>query len=134
MPAVTPEPPEPPEPPQPPADDLVVALAAAQNPRDQVELLLRLGRRGGGGDDAFYAVRPWLTAEDPNVRAAAYQSLGRLLERDPPRLEPHVRWAIADPNPHLRGRVGLAPAAPPRRALRPPLQQLRGDPDAHVRT
>src|SRR6266487_915946 len=47
MPAVTPEPPEP------PADDLVAALAAAQNPHDQVALLLRLGRRRGGGDDAF---------------------------------------------------------------------------------
>src|SRR5205814_2470632 len=45
MPAVTPEPP------QPPADDLVAALAAAQHPQDQVELLLRLGRRGG--DEAF---------------------------------------------------------------------------------
>src|SRR4029077_11544696 len=30
-----------PEPPQPPADDLVAALAAAQHPQDQVELLLR---------------------------------------------------------------------------------------------
>src|SRR5881409_3157897 len=68
MPAVTPQPPEPPEP---PADDLVVALAAAQNPQDQVELLLRLGRRGG--EDAFYAIRPWATAEDPNVRAAEEQ-------------------------------------------------------------
>src|SRR2546423_7010717 len=56
MPAVTPEPPEPPEPPQPPADDLVVALAAAQNPRDQVELLLRLGRRGGDG--AVFSLPP----------------------------------------------------------------------------
>src|SRR5213594_2796557 len=64
MPAVTPEPP------QPPADDLVAALAAAQHPQDQVELLLRLGRRGGGVDDAFYAVRPFATAEDPDIRAA----------------------------------------------------------------
>jgi len=130
MPAVTPEPPEPP---QPPADDLVVALAAAQNPRDQVELLLRLGRRGGGGDDAFYAVRPWLTAEDPNVRAAAYQSLGRLLERDPARLEPHVRWGIADANPHVRRRVVLAAAAARGLALRPLLEPLTGDPDPQVR-
>src|SRR5882762_5014158 len=99
--AVPPSPSPVPPPPSPIADDLVVALAAAQNPRDQVELLLRLGRRGWGGDDAFYAVRPWLTAEDPNVRAAAYQSLGRLLERDPARLEPHVRWGIADANPHV---------------------------------
>jgi hypothetical protein len=134
MPAVTPEPPEPPEPPQPPqppADDLVAALAAAQHPQDQVELLLRLGRRGG--DDAFYAVRPWATAEDPNVRAAAYQSLGRLLERDPARLEPHIRWGIADSNPHVRRRVVLAAAAARGLALRPLLEPLTGDPDPQVR-
>ena len=128
MPAVTPEPPEPP---QPPADDLVAALAAAQHPQDQVELLLRLGRRGG--DDAFYAVRPWATAEDPNVRAAAYQSLGRLLERDPARLEPHIRWGIADANPHVRRRVVLAAAAARGLALRPLLEPLSGDPDPQVR-
>jgi len=119
--------------PEPPADDLVAALAAAQHPQDQVELLLRLGRRGGGGDDAFYAVRPWATAEDPNVRAAAYQSLGRLLERDPARLEPHVRWGIADANPHVRRRVVLAAAAARGLALRPLLEPLTGDPDPQVR-
>ena len=127
-PAVTPEPPPPP-----PADDLVAALAAAQSPQDQVQLLLRLGRRAGGGDDAFYAVRPWATAEDPNVRAAAYQSLGRLLERDPARLEPHVRWGIADSNPHVRRRVVLAAAAARGLALRPLLEPLTGDPDPQVR-
>src|SRR5882762_4371578 len=127
MPAVTPEPP------QPPGDDLGAALAAGQNPQDRVELLLRLGRRAGGGDDAFYAVRPWATAEDPNVRAAAYQSLGRLLERDPARLEPHIRWGIADANPHVRRRVVLAAAAARGLALRPLLEPLSGDPDPQVR-
>src|SRR5437016_7365593 len=127
MPAVTPEPP------QPPADDLVAALAAAQHPQDQVDLLLRLGRRGGGGDDAFYAVRPWATAEDPNVRAAAYQSLGRLLERDPAGLGPHARWGVADANPHVRRRVVLAPAAARGLDLRPLLEPLTGDPDPQVR-
>jgi len=122
---------EPPEPPQPPADDLVAALAAAKHPQDQVALLLRLGRRGG--DDVFYAVRPWATAEDPNVRAAAYQSLGRLLERDPARLEPHIRWGIADANPHVRRRVVLAAAAARGLALRPLLEPLSGDPDPQVR-
>jgi len=125
MPAVTPEPP------QTPADDLVAALAAAKHPQDQVELLLRLGRRGG--DDVFYAVRPWATAEDPNVRAAAYQALGRLLERDPARLEPHIRWGIADSNPHVRRRVVLAAAAARGLALRPLLEPLTGDPDPQVR-
>ena len=127
LPAVTPEPP------QPPADDLVAALAAAQHPQDQVELLLRLGRRAGGGDDAFYAIRPWATADDPNVRAAAYQSLGRLLERDPARLEPHIRWGIADSNPYVRRRVVLAAAAARGLALRPLLEPLSGDPDPQVR-
>ena len=124
-------PPPPAATPQPPADDLVAALAAAQHSQDQVELLLRLGRRGG--DDAFYAVRPFATAEDPNVRAAAYQSLGRLLERDPARLEPHVRWGIADANPHVRRRVVLAAAAARGLALRPLLEPLSGDPDPQVR-
>ena len=136
--ATAPAPPPPPGPapmpavtPEPPANDLVAALAAAQNPQDQVELLLRLGRRGG--DDAFYAIRPFATAEDPNVRAAAYQSLGRLLERDPARLEPHVRWGIADANPYVRRRVVLAAAAARGLALRPLLEPLSGDPDPQVR-
>ena len=122
MPAVTPER---------PADDLVAALAAAERPQDQVNLLLRLGRRGG--DDAFYAVRPWATAEDPNVRAAAYQALGRLLERDPARLEPHIRWGIADANPHVRRRAVLAAAAARGLALRPLLEPLTDDHDPQVR-
>jgi predicted nucleic acid-binding Zn-ribbon protein len=130
--AVPPPPPPSPVPlPPSPADDLVAALAAAQHPQDQVELLLRLGRRGG--DDAFYAVRPFATAEDPNVRAAAYQSLGRLLERDPARLEPHIRWGIADANPYVRRRVVLAAAAARGLALRPLLEPLSGDPDPQVR-
>ncbi|MDP3938043.1 MAG: HEAT repeat domain-containing protein [Deltaproteobacteria bacterium] len=135
-PSAVPPPPSPVPPPPSPADDLVAALAAAKHPQDQVELLLRLGRRGGGGgggDDAFYAVRPWATAEDPNVRAAAYQSLGRLLERDPARLEPHIRWGIADANPHVRRRVVLAAAAARGLALRPLLEPLSGDPDPQVR-
>src|SRR2546425_7161201 len=130
-PSAVPPPPSPVPPPPTPADDLVAALAAAQHPQDQVELLLRLGRRGG--DDAFYAVRPFATAEDPNVRAAAYQSLGRLLERDPARLEPHVRWGIADSNPHVRRRVVLAAAAARGLAPRPLLEPLTGDPDPQVR-
>src|SRR3989442_9173167 len=67
MPAVTPEPPEPP---QPPADDLVAALAAAQHPQDQAELLIRLARRGGA--DAFYAARPFAPPEQPHVPAPAH--------------------------------------------------------------
>jgi len=114
-----------------PADDLVAALAAAERPQDQVDLLLRLGRRGG--EEAFYAVRPWATAEDPNVRAAAYHALGKLLQRDPARLEPHIRWGIADANPHVRRRAVLAAAAARGLALRPLLEPLTGDPDPQVR-
>ena len=123
MPAVTPE--------RPPADDLVAALAAAKSPQDQVDLLLRLGRRGG--DEAFHAVRPLTTAEDPSVRAAAYQALGQLLERDPLRLAPHIRSGIADANPHVRRRAVLAAAAARGLALRPLLEPLTGDPDHQVR-
>jgi len=130
--ATAPAPPPPSPVPLPPvADDLAAALSASTQPQDQVELLLRLGRRGG--DDAFYAVRPFATAEDPNVRAAAYQALGRLLERDPARLEPHVRWGIADANPHVRRRVVLAAAGARGLALRPLLEPLSGDPDPQVR-
>lgn len=123
MPAVTPK--------RPPANDLVAALAAAKSPQDQVDLLLRLGRRGG--DDAFHAVRPWAAAEDPSVRAAAYQVLGQLLERDPARLAPHIRSGIADANPHVRRRAVLAAAAARGLALRPLLEPLSGDPDPQVR-
>lgn len=125
MPAVTPE-----RPPS-PGDDLAAALAAAERPQDQVDLLLRLGRRGG--DDAFYAVRPLAGAEDPSVRAAAYQALGRLLERDPERLEPLIRWGIADANPHVRRRAVLAAAAAHGLALRPLLEPLTSDDDPQVR-
>ncbi|HEV2671518.1 MAG TPA: hypothetical protein VGU74_10515 [Gemmatimonadales bacterium] len=116
---------------RPPADDLVAALAAAESPQDQVDLLLRLGRRGG--DDAFYAVRPRADAEDPSVRAAAYHALGRLLERDPARLEPHIRSGIADANPQVRRRAVLAAAGARGLALRPLLEPLIGDPDPQVR-
>jgi hypothetical protein len=116
---------------RPPADDLVAALAAAENRQDQVDLLLRLARRGG--DDAFHAVRPWTTTEDPSVRAAAYQALGQLLERDPLRLAPHIRSGIADTNPHVRRRAVLAAAAARGLALRPLLEPLTGDPDPQVR-
>ncbi|HUL04122.1 MAG TPA: hypothetical protein VLV16_12955 [Gemmatimonadales bacterium] len=116
---------------RPPADDLVAALAAAERPQDQVDLLLRLGRRGG--DAAFYAVRPLATAEDATVRAAAYHALGRLLQRDPARLEPHIRWGVADANPHVRRRAVLAAAGARGLALRPLLEPLTGDPDPHVR-
>ena len=72
-------------------------------------------------------------AENPSVRAAAYQALGRLLERDPARLAPHIRRGIADANPHVRRRAMLAAAGARGLALRPLLEPLSGDPDPQVR-
>ena len=123
LPTVTPQPPA--------ADDLVAALAAAKTPKEQAELVLRLARRGG--DDALHAVRPLAGAEDPSVRAAAYQALGQLLERDPARLAPHIRSGIADANPHVRRRAVLAAAGARGLALPPLLGSLTDDPDPQVR-
>jgi len=103
MPGVTPEP-APPSPVPPPAPvDNLVAALAAAE------------------------------SPDPSVRAAAYQSLGMLLGRDPARFEPHVRRGIADANPHVRRRVVLAAAAARGLTLRPLLEPLSGDPDPQVR-
>jgi hypothetical protein len=113
------------------ADEPVAALAGVKDPEAQVALLLRLGRTGG--DEAFYAVRPWAAAPHAMVRAAAYQALGRLLERDPARLEPHIRGGIADADPRVRRRVVLAAAAARGLALRPLLEPLTSDPDPQVR-
>jgi len=72
-------------------------------------------------------------AENPSVRAAAYQALGRLLVRDPARLAPHIRRGIADANPHVRRRAVLAAAAARGLDLRPLLEPLTRDPDPQVR-
>ena len=72
-------------------------------------------------------------AENPSVRAGAYQAIGRLLERDPARLAPHIRRGIADENPHVRRRAVLAAAGARGLALRPLLEPLTGDPDPQVR-
>ena len=72
-------------------------------------------------------------AENPSVRAAAYQALGRLLERDPARLAPYIRRGIADANPHVRRRAVLAAAGARGLALRPLLEPLTRDPDPQVR-
>lgn len=79
--------------------------------------------------DALAAV----DAENPSVRAAAYQALGRLLERDPARLAPYIRRGIADANPHVRRRAVLAAAGARGLALRPLLEPLTADPDPQVR-
>jgi hypothetical protein len=112
-------------------DNLAAALEAAGGTEGQIEVLLRLGK--SKDDAAFYAIRPWATAPEPRVRAAAFEALGRLLEGDPTRLEPHLRWGLADADPRVRRRVVLAAASARGVALRPLLEPLRADPDPQVR-
>jgi hypothetical protein len=108
-----------------------VPLEAGEDPESRIDALLRLGR--SGKSEAFYAIRSWLVTPEPRVRAAAYQALGQLLEHDPSRLEPHIRWGIADADPRVRRRVVLAAAAARGLNLRPLLETLRRDPDSQVR-
>jgi hypothetical protein len=106
-------------------------LAAGDDAESRIDALLRLGRSGEA--EAFYAIRSWLVTPEPRVRAAAYQALGHLLEHDPSRLEPHIRWGIADADPRVRRRVVLAAAAARGLDLRSLLDPLRRDPDPQVR-
>jgi hypothetical protein len=114
-----------------PIEDLVATITAAESPERQASLLGLLGR--SGHLEAVEAIRPWALAAEPLVRAAAYEALGRLLERDPARLEPHVRWGLADGDARVRRRVALAAATARGLALRPLLEPLLADPDPQVR-
>ena len=98
------------------ASDVVPAVTSKRPPADDLSAALAAA-----------------DAENPSVRAAAYQALGRLLERDPARLAPHIRRGIADANPHVRRRAALAAAGARGLALRPLLEPLTGDPDPQVR-
>ena len=119
---------------EPPSDGLAAELAAAQTPDGRIEMLLRLGRSSGDAkDEAFYAIRRWATAAEPRVRAAAFEALGRLLEDDAARLEPHLRWGLADADPRVRRRVVLAAATARGVDLRALLGPLQADPDPQVR-
>lgn len=113
------------------SDSLVTALATADLPALRAELLRRIGRSGQG--DLGEAVRPWTEVSDPPVRAAAYEALGRLLERDPGALEPDIRSGLADPDARVRRRVVLAAATARGLPLRSLLDPLREDPDPQVR-
>ena len=112
-------------------DDLAAALVDAGGPDRQIELLRLLGR--SREESAFHAIRRWATAPEPRVRAAAFEALGRHLEDDASRLEPHLRWGLADADPRVRRRVVLAAATARGVALRPLLEPLRLDPDPQVR-
>lgn len=111
--------------------DEAAPLEASDDAESRIEALLRLGRSGKA--EAFYAIRTWLVTREPRVRAAAYQALGQHLEHDPSRLEPHIRWGIADADPRVRRRVVLAAAAARGLDLRSLLDPLRRDPDSQVR-
>jgi hypothetical protein len=113
------------------SDSLVAALATADLPALRSELLRRVGR--SGQRDLGDAVRPWTEASDPPVRAAAYEALGRLLERDPAALEPDLRSGLADPDARVRRRVVLAAATARGLPLRSLLDPLSEDPDPQVR-
>jgi hypothetical protein len=113
------------------SDALVAEVATAEDAAQQAALLLRLGSSGDA--QAFYAIRPWAAAADPLVRAAAYEAMGRLLERDPSQLEPVLRSGLADSDARVRRRVVLSAATARGLDLRALLDPLRSDPDPQLR-
>ena len=103
----------------------------ADSIESRIDTLIRLGR--SGEVKAFDAISPSLTATEPRVRAAAYQALGHLLERDPARLEPHIRVGVADLDSRVRRRVVLAATAARGLDCHSLLEPLQRDPDPQVR-
>lgn len=114
-----------------PTDALVSELLDAQLPELRAELLLRLGRTGD--PEAAGAIGPWTKSSEPSVRAAAYEALGRLLERRPEELEPHVRSGLGDQDARVRRRVVLAAVTARGLEAHALLDPLREDPDPQVR-
>ncbi len=113
------------------ADPLIEALAKADVRTLRSELVLRAGR--AGAEDLPGAVRPWIQSPEPEVRAAAYEALGRLLERDPEALESDLRVGLADSNARVRRRVVLVAATARGLELRSLLGPLKEDRDPQVR-
>jgi hypothetical protein len=114
-----------------PADPAAAQLDSAKTPAARAALLLRLGR--SGDQSVAGTLGAWTEAEEPSVRAAAYEALGRLLEREPSSLEPYLRTGLADTDARVRRRVVLAAATARKLALRPLLAPLTEDPDPQVR-
>ena len=112
-------------------DMLMAELLDADATATQADLLLRLGRSGKAS--AVAAVRPWTASPEPSVRAAAYEALGRLLERAPSALEPYLRTGLADADARVRRRVVLAAATARGVSRGELLDPLREDPDPQVR-
>jgi hypothetical protein len=112
-------------------DALIDALASASDAGGRVDALLRLGR--SGDMEALDAIRPWIGASDPALRATAFEAIGRLLEREPAQLEPFLHSGLGDPDPRVRRRVALAAATARGLPLRALLDLHQDDPDAQVR-
>ncbi len=113
------------------AAQLVAELEGTRPPARQADLLLQLGR--SGDRTVVGTVRSWTDSAEPSVRAAAYEALGRLLERSPSELEPHVRMGLTDPDARVRRRVALAAATARGLSAHELLDPLREDPDPQVR-
>ncbi|MEX2471123.1 MAG: HEAT repeat domain-containing protein [Gemmatimonadota bacterium] len=112
-------------------DALVAELLDAQLPELRADLLLRLGRTGDTG--AADTIRPWTKSSEPSVRAAAYEALGRLLEREPMELAPHLERGLLDGDARVRRRVVLATATARGLEQHGLLEPLRDDSDPQVR-
>jgi hypothetical protein len=112
-------------------EQLIADLMAAENPTRRADLLLRLGRTGDAR--AHKLIVPWTESLEASVRASAYEALGRLLERSPDLLEPHLRAGLADADARVRRRVALAAATSRGLAPRSLLEPLKEDPDPQVR-
>ncbi len=114
-----------------PTDALVSAIARADLPLLREEL--RAIGEGAQDDGLAEAVRPLARSSEAAVRAAAYEALGRLMERDPVALASVVREGLTDENPRVRRRVVLAAATARGLELRSLLAPLQEDPDPQVR-
>ncbi len=113
------------------SDALLAELRETGVPALQADLLLRLGRSGDAG--IADVVHPWTESPEPSVRAAAYEALGRLLDRVPDTLEIHLRRGLADPDARVRRRVALAAGTARGLSSRALLDPLQEDPDPQVR-
>ncbi|MFW5878313.1 MAG: HEAT repeat domain-containing protein [Myxococcota bacterium] len=107
------------------------AIARAEDPGLQASLLLLLGRTGD--ERAVEAIRPWIGACRPEVRAAAYEAACRLLDCSGGDAASYLRAGLTDEAPMVRRRCILSAAVARSLSCRPLLEPLRHDPDPEVR-